>query len=224
MISSISGSQERAACAEGHAVYQQSAEQRQSRFGSGMQNEQASELARAQAMANKQISFASAATMESLSMSERQVAHPERRSNNPLSSHQLPTKQFRADFELDSNNEETTLRLNKGQRMQAHMLARRQAGLSHQYRSPSPPRTVFPCGKLSLERQPCGTMVDFDLYNNCDLPFLDSNTEVGRMVSQNIVQQNLDDDVMTDDEMIMCADKILKREVEKAIKMFNHGL
>ena len=28
---------------------------------------------------------------------------------------------------------------------------------------------------------------------------------------------------MTDDEMIACANKTLKREVEKAIKMFNSG-
>ena len=43
------------------------------------------------------------------------------------------------------------------------------------------------------------------------------------MVSKNIVQSNLDDDVMTDDEMIECANRILKREVEKSIKMFNSG-
>ena len=33
----------------------------------------------------------------------------------------------------------------------------------------------------------------------------------------------LDDDVMTDDEMIQCANRILKNEVQKAIKMFNSG-
>jgi hypothetical protein len=43
------------------------------------------------------------------------------------------------------------------------------------------------------------------------------------MVSKNIVQSTLDDDVMTDDEMIAAANKILKREVEKSIKMFNSG-
>ena len=44
------------------------------------------------------------------------------------------------------------------------------------------------------------------------------------MVSQNIIQQALDDDVMTDDEMISCANKLLGREVEKAIKQFSNGL
>ena len=44
------------------------------------------------------------------------------------------------------------------------------------------------------------------------------------MVSKNIVQSSLDDDVMTDEEMIECANKVLKKEVEKAIKQFNNGI
>ena len=53
---------------------------------------------------------------------------------------------------------------------------------------------------------------------------LDKGTSVGRMVSKNIVQSSLDDDVMTDEEMIYCANKVLGREVEKAIKQYNNGL
>ena len=55
------------------------------------------------------------------------------------------------------------------------------------------------------------------------MPFLDKSTEVGREVSKNVIQQALDDDVMTDDEMISCANKLLSREVEKSIKQFNSG-
>ena len=77
---------------------------------------------------------------------------------------------------------------------------------------------------MTLEKQPSGNPIEFDLYDERDLPFLDKSTEVGRMVSQNIIQQALDDDVMTDDEMISCANKLLGREVEKAIKQFNNGL
>jgi hypothetical protein len=40
---------------------------------------------------------------------------------------------------------------------------------------------------MTLERQPAGTIVEFDLYDDCDLPFLDKSTEVGRMVSKNII-------------------------------------
>ena len=79
-------------------------------------------------------------------------------------------------------------------------------------------RTIWPASTFTLERQPEGTTVDFDLYDECDLPFLDKSTEVGQMVSKNIIHQALDDDVMTDDEMISCANKLLSREVEKAIK------
>lgn len=88
---------------------------------------------------------------------------------------------------------------------------------------PMPKRTIWPSSTFSLERQPEGNQVDFDLYDEIDLPFLDKSTEVGRMVSTNIIQQALDDDVMTDDEMISCANKLLTREVEKAIKQFNSG-
>ena len=43
------------------------------------------------------------------------------------------------------------------------------------------------------------------------------------MVSKNIIEQALDDDVMTDDDMIACANKLLAREVEKAITQFTSG-
>ena len=93
----------------------------------------------------------------------------------------------------------------------------------HQISLPMHKRKIWPSSTFALERQPEGELVDFDLYDECDLPFLDKSTEVGCMVSQNIIQQALDDDVMTDDEMINCANKLLSREVEKAIKQFNSG-
>ena len=48
-------------------------------------------------------------------------------------------------------------------------------------------RTIWPTSTFTLECQPEGGTVDFDLYDECDLPFLDKSTEVGRMVSQNII-------------------------------------
>lgn len=84
-------------------------------------------------------------------------------------------------------------------------------------------RKIWPTSTISLERQPSGVPVDFDLYDEVDLPFLDRSSEAGRMVTSNIIHQPLDDDVMTDDEMIACANKLLGREVEKAIKQFNSG-
>ena len=89
---------------------------------------------------------------------------------------------------------------------------------------PPPARKVFPVEEFMLLSQPGNEEVYFDLYNDADLPMLDKSTSVGRMVSKNIVQSSLDDDVMTDDEMISCANKVLNREVEKAIKQFCNGL
>ena len=42
------------------------------------------------------------------------------------------------------------------------------------------------------------------------------------MVSTNIHQSSHDNDVMTDEEMIECAKKVLNKEIEKAIKQFNN--
>ena len=52
----------------------------------------------------------------------------------------------------------------------------------------SPPiRKIWPTSTLTLETQPAGTSLDFDLYDDADLPFLDKSTEVGRMVSKNVI-------------------------------------
>ena len=164
---------------------------------------------------NAQNSFASATTDESLTLSENQLSVTDRKSKNSQNQAKLlPTKQFSADFDLDS--EDYSLRMSPSK---LKLQSRKKLG----YKLSPPPRTIFPCGKLSLERQPSGNLIDFDIYENADLPFLDKNTEVGKMVSKNIVQSTLDDDVMTDDEMIQCANRILKNEVQKAIKMFNSG-
>lgn len=75
------------------------------------------------------------------------------------------TKQFQADFSGASI---------KGQR--------RSSG-----RQSPPVRKIWPTSTFTLECQPSGNSVDFDLYDECDLPFLDKSTEVGRMVSKNII-------------------------------------
>ena len=86
-----------------------------------------------------------------------------------------------------------------------------------------PIRKIFPISEFTLLRQPSGQETDFDLYDERDLPFLDTSTDVGRMVSGNIVQSNIDDDVMTDDDMIECANRVLSKELDKAIKTYQNG-
>ena len=60
------------------------------------------------------------------------------------------------------------------------------SGKSSKRRS-APVRKIWPTSTFSLERQPSGVSVDFDLYEEADLPFLDKSTEVGRMVSKKII-------------------------------------
>ena len=50
-------------------------------------------------------------------------------------------------------------------------------------RSPPIIRTIWPSSTMTLEKQPSGNPIEFDLYDERDLPFLDKSTEVGRMVS-----------------------------------------
>ena len=141
---------------------------------------------------------------KSFRSAETMASSTDRKSNGPSSEARniASTKQFKADYCVSSGKK-------RNRTISARM---------------SPPvRTIWPTSSFSLERQPSGNPVEFDLYDECDLPFLDKTTEVGRMVSKNIIQQALDDDVMTDDEMIGAAEKLLSREVEKSIKQFNSG-
>jgi len=55
--------------------------------------------------------------------------------------------------------------------------------------------------------------VDFDLYEESQLPFLDKRTEIGREVASKVIQSSLDDDVMSDDDTIRCATSILNKEL-----------
>ena len=148
-----------------------------------------------QALLNRNKSFRSAETMASSSSDRKGDDHHAVSHNNLLHS----TKQFKAEMAFSS------------------------ASRSGRMSPPLRKRTIWPTSTFTLERQPEGNQIDFDLYDEIDLPFLDKSTDVGRMVSKNIIEQALDDDVMTDDEMISCANKLLGREVEKAIKQFNSG-
>lgn len=62
--------------------------------------------------------------------------------------------------------------------------------------------------------------MDFDLYEENDLPFLDTKTEIGREVAKKVIQSSLDDDVMSDEDTINCANSILKKELSKAISSY----
>lgn len=58
-------------------------------------------------------------------------------------------------------------------------------------------RNEFPPSKPSED----DTLVQFPLYVDSSLPFLDRETDIGRQVSKSIVAADFDDDCATDEDM-----------------------
>ena len=54
---------------------------------------------------------------------------------------------------------------------------------------------------LTLECQENGELVDFDMINEVDWPWLNRDTEMGLRLRQSVIDCYMDDDVMTDDEL-----------------------
>jgi hypothetical protein len=83
-----------------------------------------------------------------------------------------------------------------------------------------PKRPDIKCKSIFFTTQPEGDLCEFNIYEEKDLPFLDRRTEMGREVAQKVIQSSLDDDVMSDDDTIRCANAILNKELNKAISSY----
>lgn len=73
---------------------------------------------------------------------------------------------------------------------------------------------------LELEDQHNGELVEFDLIAEKDLPFLSRQTEMGHRLREAVIDSNMDDDVLTDDELAHGAKRMLGRCLEEAITDF----
>mmetsp|Transcript_13231 Transcript_13231/g.22450 ORF Transcript_13231/g.22450 Transcript_13231/m.22450 type:complete len:140 (-) Transcript_13231:32-451(-) len=62
--------------------------------------------------------------------------------------------------------------------------------------------------------------LDFPVYTDDRLRFLDRSTEIGRQVSQSLVQAEFDDDCATDEDMKANADGMIQRELSKAVDRY----
>jgi hypothetical protein len=62
--------------------------------------------------------------------------------------------------------------------------------------------------------------LQFPLYDDYQLSFLDTNTQIGAEISRSIVKAEFDDDVATDDDMKVNAEKLLNRELTGAIDKY----
>ena len=58
---------------------------------------------------------------------------------------------------------------------------------------------------MTLEQQLTGRLVDFDLYEESELPFNDPDSLMGPVVSTKLIEASMDDDVQTDDEQEFAA-------------------
>ena len=70
---------------------------------------------------------------------------------------------------------------------------------------------------LTLEDQANGYLVDFDLIDEEDLPFLNKQTEIGLQLRRCVIESSMDDDVMTDDELELGAKSMLMQSLREAV-------
>ena len=70
---------------------------------------------------------------------------------------------------------------------------------------------------LELEDKLSGTIHDFHVYNDADLPFLNPRNEGSSLIRQNLIHGEVDDDCQTDDEQKEDAKGMLRNEAKTAI-------
>ena len=58
------------------------------------------------------------------------------------------------------------------------------------------------------------------MFSEEELPFLSTETEMGSQLRRCVIDSNMDDDVMTDDELAQGAKVMLQRSLEEAILDF----
>jgi hypothetical protein len=63
-------------------------------------------------------------------------------------------------------------------------------------------------------------MLDFNVYEEKDLPFLSNKTEIGTTIKDTIIDNDVDDDCQTDEEQKRDAKNMLKNELHQAINKY----
>ena len=66
----------------------------------------------------------------------------------------------------------------------------------------------------------CEHTLQFPLYDDCNLPFLDKDTEMGRKISRCIVEADYDDDCATDEDTAYNAITLLEKELNQTINQY----
>lgn len=68
-----------------------------------------------------------------------------------------------------------------------------------------------------MEDKISGNLLDFNVYEEKDLPFLNQNSEIGTIFRKTIIDGDVDDDCQTDGEQKNDARDMLKNELQQAI-------
>jgi hypothetical protein len=79
----------------------------------------------------------------------------------------------------------------------------------------------IPYELFELEDKLSGKVLDFNIYNDSDLPFLnDTKNEACNMMRKNIIVGEVDDDCQTDEDQRANAKNMLKDELKNAVNKF----
>ena len=79
----------------------------------------------------------------------------------------------------------------------------------------------IPYDVITLEDKLTGEEHDFNIYDDCDVPFLNNKSEMGKVIRKTIIDGDIDDDCATDEEQIEDAKDMMRKELLSAINKYH---
>ena len=81
-------------------------------------------------------------------------------------------------------------------------------------------KSEIPYEIITLEDKINGDEYDFNIYDDCDVPFLNDKTEMGKVIRKTIIDGDIDDDCATDNEQKEDAKEMMRKELLGAITKY----
>ena len=81
-------------------------------------------------------------------------------------------------------------------------------------------KSEIPYEIITLEDTINGDEYDFNIYDDCDVPFLNDKTEMGKVIRKTIIDGDIDDDCATDNEQKEDAKEMMRKELLGAITKY----
>ena len=73
---------------------------------------------------------------------------------------------------------------------------------------------------LLLQDERTGELVEFDSFNEADLPFLGRDSVIVKQLKEAMIKAEIDDDCQTDDELIVKAKYMQGEQLREAVEAF----